>query len=119
MSRGELCFLWLFYWFAWLPCLWAFVVGCLCLACSRGFGPVCLVGLFVGLYIGSGVWFAFPLPGMWARFYLVVACWFRIVVDGAVVGGACPAGFGFWVSGCCPFPSFRGGAVPLTGFLGP
>ena len=40
-------------------------------------GVLVRVGLIVGLYVGSGVWFAFPMPGMWARFYLVVACWFR------------------------------------------
>ena len=90
--RGELCLLWLFCWFAWSPCLWAIFVVLLlrsriCInlellstlvACARRVPGVLvrfrLVGLIVGLYIGSGVWFAFPLPGMWARFYLVVAC---------------------------------------------
>ena len=43
-------------------------------------------------------------------------CGFWFVVDGVVVGGACPAGLVIWVSGCCPFPSFRGGVVLLSGF---
>ena len=66
--------------------------GCLCPGCGLGFLWMFLVA---------------PECGLW------------FVVDGVVVGGACPAGVCIWVSCCCPFPSFREGAVPLSGFLGP
>ena len=64
--------------------MWAclcWLLGCLCPGCGRGNGlsllyPKCghvyLVGLSVGLYMGSGVWVDYPLPEMWAGFISLV-----------------------------------------------